>query len=167
MFAKGAVSPEDQFGLDGLTSEQQIGAAAALSGIALILVILAIIAVILIVVVVVATTTGVIVYKKHMVDVSDHAFEGQLVMRRSVAVGAVVAAPSWATEMGGDGINPKWNTDVRQTVEMQMQARRLSANGVSTGVALNPFYTEEVANPQYEPDVDDPEFFTSMDADNY
>jgi hypothetical protein len=150
MFAQGSVSPEDQSGLDSLTAEQQIGAAAALSGVALLLIILAIVAVVVLVVLLVATTTGVLVYKKHMVDVSDHAFEGQLVMRRSVAVGAVVAAPSWATERGGDGINPTWDMAVRNTVEMQMRHSSLPK-----GAVLNPEFKGEVANPEYEPSFED------------
>lgn len=108
------MSAQDNKGLDGLTQEQQIGAAAALSGLALLLVILGIIAVVVIIVLVAATATGVLVYRKRMFDVSAHTFEGEIVAESSVPVGAEVAPPSWALESGGNGINPLGNRNANQ-----------------------------------------------------
>lgn len=114
LFAIGEVSAQDNKGLDSLTQEQQIGAAAALSGLALLLLILGIIAVVVIVVLVAATATGVLVYRKRMFDISSHAFEGEIVAESSVPVGAEVAPPPWARECGGNGINPMGNRNAQQ-----------------------------------------------------
>lgn len=95
--------------IDGLSEEQQIAAAATLSGVALVLVILGIIAAVVIVLAILASTTGIFIWKKHMQALDNHAFEGELVSEKSVPVGQEVEAPEWALESGGTGINPMGN----------------------------------------------------------
>ena len=116
LFATGEVSAQDESGLDSFSQEEQVAGAAVLSGLALLLVILGLIACVVLVVLVAATTTGVLVYKKRMYDISSHAFEGTIVSERSVPVGAEIAPPSWSTEAGGSGSNPAWGNDLRQSV---------------------------------------------------
>jgi hypothetical protein len=77
LFATGEVSAQDLSGLNDLSQEEQVASAALISGLALILIILGIVALVVIIVLVAATTTGVLVYKKRMFDVSAHAFEGE------------------------------------------------------------------------------------------
>jgi hypothetical protein len=124
------VSAQDQSGLDSLSEEEQIAGAAALSGIALLLIILGVIALVVVIVLVAATTTGVLVYKKRMYDVNAHAFEGTIIEERSIPMGGEIAAPSWATEMGGSGINPSWGKDLRQSITTNPLNATQSGQGV-------------------------------------
>lgn len=105
LFASGEVSAQD---FEALSNEQKIAGAAALSGIVIVLLILGIIAAILIILAILATTTGIFLYK-HTQDVSAHTFEGELVSGKSIPVGTECAAPAWAVETGGDGVNPLGN----------------------------------------------------------
>ena len=128
LFTTGEVSAQDKSGLDSLTQEEQIGAAAALSSLALLLIILGVIALVVVIVLIVAATTGALVYKKRMYDLSNQALEGEIVSQRSIPVGSEIAAPSWAKESGGDGINPMGNMRSGPN-EIEMGSVRTSLTG--------------------------------------
>jgi hypothetical protein len=135
LFTTGEVSAQDKSGLDSLTQEEQIGAAAALSSLALLLIILGVIALVVVIVLIVAATTGALVYKKRMYDLSNQALEGEIVSQRSIPVGSEIAAPSWAKESGGDGINPMGNMRSGPN-EIEMGSVRTSLTGAdATGNA--------------------------------
>ena len=128
------MSAQDLGGLNDLSQEEQVASAALISGLALILIILGIVALVVIIVLVAATTTGVLVYKKRMFDVSAHAFEGEIVSNASVPVGAEIAAPSWALEAGGSGVNPLGNRNAGQ-LEMQSLSAQDGNSGTFGGFA--------------------------------
>ena len=116
LFATGEVSPQDISGINSLSQEQQAASAALLSGLALLLLILGIVAVVVVIALIAAATTGALVYRKRMFDVSAHAFEGEVVSSASVPVGSEIAPPSWAVEEGGNGINPMGNRNAGQSL---------------------------------------------------
>jgi len=63
-----------------------------------------------------------------------NAFEGEIVSNASVPVGSEIAAPSWAVEAGGSGVNPLGNRNAGQ-LEMQSLSAQDGNSGTFGGFA--------------------------------